>query len=184
MQKEGMSAPWFCEVPPSRKPSWGHPRLSFIWTVSGAGMVQKGFMRLAWGVQMWLGREESPGLYWVVPGSSALYPPAGGPATVTLCTHISLESSTEASGYWGEPRFCLTVKHYLYQIIKLVRYATRLKGSEGKDSCIHFPWRGTHGNYTMNTLLIAHAKSPPHIHSPVSLDNRDEFWELRPQDVL
>lgn len=140
-------------------------------------------MRLAWGEQMRLGREKHPGLYWVVPGSSALCPPTGGPATVTLSTHISLESSTGASGYRGEPRFCLTVKHYLYQIIKLVRYATRLEGSEGKDSCIHLPWRGSHGNYTMNTLFIAHAKSPPHRHSPVSLDNRDEFWEVRPQDV-
>lgn len=122
------------------------------------------FMRLAWGVQTWLGRE-CPGLYWVVPGSSALCPPAGGPATVTFSTHISLESSTEASGYWGEPRFCLTVKHYLYQIIKLVRYATRLEGSEGRDSCTHLPWRGSHGNYTMNMLLILLTLNLHHIHT-------------------
>lgn len=81
----------------------------------------------------------APWIVLIVPGSSALCPPAGGPAIVTLSTHISLESSTGASGYRGEPRFCLTVKHYLYQIIKLVRYATRLEGSEGKDSCIHLP---------------------------------------------
>lgn len=138
-------------------------------------------MRLAWGEQMQLGREKHPGVYWLVPGSSALCPPTGGPATVTLSTHISLESSTGASGYRGEPRFCLTVKHYLYQIIKLVRYATRLEGSEGKDSCIHLPWRGSHGNYTMNTLFIAHAKSPPHRHSLChsTTGTSSEKWGLR-----
>lgn len=140
MQKEGTSAPRYYEVPPSRKPWWGH-HLDYIGGRHGSetswdwhGENRCGFT----------GRSalDCTGLAQEVLPCALLQ--VGLPLLPS--THISLESSTGASGYRREPRFCLTVKHYLYQIIKLVRYATRLEGSEGKDSCIHLPWRGSYGS--------------------------------------
>lgn len=57
-QEEGLRTPQFSEVSPSRQPFWGRLGLLFIWTREEAGLFQKGFIRLSWEVQLWVGGEE------------------------------------------------------------------------------------------------------------------------------
>lgn len=85
---------------------------------------------------------------------------------------LDIEESQDFASQWSN----------LYQIIKLVRYATRFEGSEGRDSCIHLPWRGSHGNYTMNMLLILLTPNLLHIHTVLchsTTGASSEKWGLR-----
>lgn len=181
MQKEGPRIPWFYEVSPSRQPLWGHPRLSFIWTVEVPGMTQKGFLKLGWGRQIWLGGEESSGkrllwegLYLGCSRKSCLLPSCRW--ACHCYPHCSYQSRKLYRGLW------------MLRRVKILPHSGALSvlDSETSQMCSkmwgwtfmysppmeRFPWK----LYCEHALTV-HAKSLPHVHSHVSLDSREAFCQ-------